>query len=271
MSVHVISVCNQKGGVGKTTVILGLADAMNRAGLRVLVVDADPQANATANLGVTAPAFTLNDVLTVDGQTREIQVGVIADAVVPAGEGWAGVGVVASELALAAREQDQDIGREYRLRVAMDGALDAWDVVLIDCPPSLGQLTVNALTAATSVVFVTEPRAASVEGLASMTRTVRVVRQHFNPGLHWAGIVVNRHRSNRLDGVEWVQQLRTDYGDHLLEPFLPEREVMATAASAAAPVSAFGTRAREVTDALSNLADTVLAGSPARPSSAPRA
>jgi len=182
----------------------------------------------------------------------------LAEAVVDAGEGWRGVQVVAAEFALASREQDQDLGREYRLRTALEGTLAGWDVVLIDCPPSLGQLTVNALTAADCALLVTEPRAASVDGLAQMTRTVATVRQHFNADLRLAGVVVNRYRADRRDRVEWADQLRTDYGEHLVEPFVPEREIVATAASAAAPLSAYGARARDVTTVLAALAARVL-------------
>lgn len=259
MSAHVLAVCNQKGGVGKTSVTVGLADVLARQGKRVLIVDADPQANATSNLAIEdTPPFTLNDVLTVDPATRQVHPGVLAEAVVRAGEGWSGVDIVAAELALAAREQDQDLGREYRLRVAMDGALGSWDVVLIDCPPSLGQLTVNALTAADAALLVTEPRAASVEGLAQMIRTLSTVRQHFNAGLRLAGVAVNRHRADRRDRVEWVEQLRVDYADHLLEPFVPEREVIAIAASASAPLSMYGSRSRDVVDALTAIAGRAL-------------
>jgi chromosome partitioning protein len=259
MTAHVLALCNQKGGVGKTTITVNLADALAQQGKRVLLIDADPQANATSNLGIDdTPPFTLNDVLTVDPVTRQVAAGVIAEAVVPAGEGWFGVDVVASELALAGREQDQDLGREYRLRTTLEGVLEHWDVVLIDCPPSLGQLTVNALTAADSALLVTEPRAASVEGLAQMTRTLATVRQHFNPQLLLAGVVVNRHRADRRDRVEWVDQLRADYGDSLIDPFVPEREVVATATSAASPLSAYGVRGRDVAEALAAIAARIL-------------
>ncbi len=255
MPARVVAVCNQKGGVGKTTITVNLADTLAGQGKRVLVIDADPQANATSNLGLAeAPPFTLNDVLTVDPTTRQVEAGVLAEAVSAAGEGWHGVQLVAAELALANREQDQDLGREYRLRTALDGTLDQWDAVLIDCPPSLGQLTVNALTAADGAVLVTEPRAASVEGLARMTRTMATVRQHFNDRLQLGGIVVNRYRGDRRDRVEWAGQLRADYAGHLIEPFVPEREVIASAASAAAPLSAYGARARDATDALAAIA-----------------
>lgn len=259
MAAHVIAVSNQKGGVGKTAVTLGLADVLARQGRRVLVIDADPQANATAGVGLEDVPFTLNDVLTVDQETRAVAPGVLAQAVVPAGEGWTGVDVVPSERLLAGREQDQDLGREHRLQLSMQGAVDErWDVVLIDCPPSLGQLTVNALTAAHAVLLVTEPRASSVDGLAQVTRTVATVRQHFNPDLRLAGVVVNRHRADRRDAANWVENLRGDYAGHLLEPFLPSREVVAVAASDALPLSSYGARARDVVDVLDAIAAQLL-------------
>jgi chromosome partitioning protein len=259
VTAHVLALCNQKGGVGKTMLTVALADTLARSGRRVLVVDADPQANASAHLGLEdSPPFTLNDVLTVNPATRAVAPGVLADAVVPAGEGWYGVDVVAAELALAGREQDQDLGREYRLRTALEGTLGGWDVVLIDCPPSLGQLTVNALTAADAALLVTEARAASVDGLAQITRTVATIRAHFNDGLRLAGVVVNRYRADRRDRAEWAERLRTDYGELLIEPFLPEREVLAAAATCAAPLSAYGARGRDLAPALAAIVERVV-------------
>jgi len=261
MTCQIIAVCNQKGGVGKTTVTVNLAAVLAGQHRRVLLIDADPQANATTNLGIDdSPPFTLNDVLSIDKRTGQVTPGGIADAVVAAGEGWGGIALVAGELALAGREQDQDLGREYRLRTALEGVIEQWDVILIDCPPSLGQLTVNALTAADAALLVSEPRAASVEGLAQMTRTLHTVRQHFNDRLHLAGVVVNRYRGDRRDRVEWAEQLRTDYTTHLIEPFIPEREIVATAATAAAPLAAYGTRASDVTEALTAIATRLLPG-----------
>ena len=258
----IVAVCQQKGGVGKTAATTGIADAAAQLGKSVLVIDMDPQANATTNLGIEdTPPFTANDVLTADPVTREVARGGILDAFVPAGEAWGSrIHVVASELALAAREQDQDLGREYRLRTALDDeAISQWDLIVIDCPPSLGQLTVNALAAADAALLITEPRAASVDGLAQMVRTLTTVRQHYNPQLRIAGIVINKYRPDRRDRVEWAGQVRSIYGDLVIENFLPDREIVAAAASACSPLSAYGAKSSEITDVFAAIAQRLLA------------
>jgi chromosome partitioning protein len=263
VATKVLAVANQKGGVGKTSITLGLADVYARRGQRVLVIDSDPQANATAGVGLTeTPSFTLNDVLR--GQDGEVVQGVITEAAVPAGEGWDGVDVVASELALANREQDQMVGREFRLRTALTDGTKGWDVVLIDCPPSLGQLTINALVSADAALLVTEPRASSVDGLAQIVRTLATVHQHFNPGLRIAGVVVNRHREGLRDRAEWDATIRATYPDQYVDPPVPEREIVAVATSAAAPLSAYGAKAKEVIAALEVVADRAMDRRPRR-------
>lgn len=263
MAPKIIAVCNQKGGVGKTTLTVNLADVIARRGLDVLVIDADPQANATAHLDVSIDPsmLTLNDILSVKPQSGAVIPGGIADAIVAAGPAWGLIGghlcAVPAELGLASREQDQTLAREYRLRSSMTGGVDDFDVVLIDCPPSLGQLTVNALIAAQAALLVTEPRAASVEGLAQMVRTLGTVREHFNPALRLAGIVVNKYRPARKDATAWIDVLTRDYGDAVLEPFVPEREAVAAASSSGQPLLA-GRGGTEVVAALEAIADQLI-------------
>lgn len=267
MGARIVAVCNQKGGVGKTTITAGLTEVLSRRmGKRVLLIDVDPQFNATSALGVDDAEFTLNDVL-AGGEANEIIPGVMADAIVAAGsewqpdvdkgQDWPAVRLVAAERALAGREQDQMMGREHRLRIALDGATDEYDVVLLDCPPSLGQLTINALVAADSALLVTEARASSVEGLSEIVKTLGSVKQLFNPGLSLAGIVVNRLRKDRKDQAEWIGRLEEDYGSQLLAPYLPEREKFASAHSAAMPLSSYGSSVRELLDSLEDIARTI--------------
>lgn len=265
MSAQIIAVCNQKGGVGKTTVTAGLTEVLaHRLGKRVLLVDVDPQFNATSNMGVSGPEFTLNDVL-AGGEGNEVVPGVMAEAAVPAGSEWQGqewpaVHLVAAERALAGREQDQMMGREHRLRIALDGATEGYDVVLLDCPPSLGQLTINALVAAHSALLVTEPRASSVEGLSEIVKTLGSVRSLFNPSLSLAGIIVNRVSKRKSDQAEWIEKLEADYGPQLLPPYLPEREAFAKANSAAVPLRNYGPNGRELLDRLEEIARTITKG-----------
>ena len=258
----VIAVCNQKGGVGKTTVTVNLAAVLAGRGLRVLVVDADPQADATAHLGVTVDpdddqAFTLYDVLTPSRQTNKVVPGSLAEASVPAGAGWDGIDVVPAVPSLSHHDSSQEPGREYRLRAAAAGSLGRWDIVLVDCPPGVGQLTINALTAATAALLVTEAQAASFEGLTQMTRTLSTVREYFNPQLVLAAVVVNRHRTDRRDRAEWAGRLTQAFGPVLVEPYIPERTAVAAATTAAAPLS--DTRGgHDVIAALTAVADRLL-------------
>ena len=233
----VIAVANQKGGVGKTATTVNLGAALARNGRRVLVIDADPQANATAILDVEldVESRTLHDVLTAVA-TSQAGAGALAAAIHPAGPAWTGIDVIPAQRELASREADTSPGREFHLRTAMDGAIEEHDVVLIDCPPSLGALTLSALTAATSVLIVTEPRASSVDGVAELSVTIDTVRRYYNPGLSVAGILINRWRSDRLDRAVWRQELHNTYGRAIIDHPLPEREVVAVAATNHVPV-----------------------------------
>lgn len=252
----ITSFSNQKGGPGKTTGTLGAADVLRRRGKQVLVVDIDPQGHATSGLGVTAPAYTMNDVLA--GNSGDITPGIIADAAMPAGEDWEGVDVVAADMKLANREQDQHMGREMRLRTALEGVADQWDHVLVDCPPSLGQLTVNALVASDTIILVAVPRAGAVNGLADMVDIIASVRRHFNPQLQIAGVMVNLVKPRRTDVTKWLGELEENYGDLVIKPMLPERELVAQAATAAAPLSAYGSRAAELSPGFDAIADRIL-------------
>ncbi|MGY2747392.1 ParA family protein [Arthrobacter sp. UYCu723] len=270
MSAKIIAVCNQKGGVGKTTVVTNLAEVLAMMmGRRVLVIDADPQRNTTSAFGVTEPEFTLNDVLFGDPtNNHKIEPGVAADAIMLPGEAWQPneargdvfppIHLIASERMLASRERDSMIASERRLKQALKGALDSYDVVLIDCPPSLGLLTVNALTAATHALLVTEPRVSSVEGLTEIVTTIGEVQENLNDDLDVIGVVINKVRKNRADQHHWIERVRNDYGDLVLSPEIPDREQYAKAQAEARPLVSFGSAGRSIRVDMIELAGNVM-------------
>jgi cellulose biosynthesis protein BcsQ len=228
-----LAVISLKGGVGKTSVSLGLAATAWAAGHRTLVVDLDPQANATAGLDPHPYEFTTNDVL-ADGRT-----GIAAEAIVPSGWG-PGIDLIAGERALEHRAHAEGPDSVLRLRNSLAGALDRYHTVILDCPPSLGELTRNALAAAPAALIVTEPSYFALQGAEQALESVEIARAATNLGLRPAGIVVNRVRRSSEHSFR-LEELRRAYPSLVLDPPLPDRTAMAAAQGAAVPLTALHT------------------------------
>jgi chromosome partitioning protein len=255
--VPVIAIANQKGGVGKTTITLGLAAAASHAGRRVLVIDLDPQANATTGLGVWDAARTVDDALAHErpGALRDV----ITTAGWPADHGRL-PDVAPSTPDLAGRETQlatDPLGAQMRLRIATQGL--SHELVLIDCPPSLGLLTINGLFAADKVLVATEPAAWSSDGVAQIMRTAGRISDRRHDELEIAGVVINKLARTR-DGEYWHQQLIETY-DGLALPPIRQRAAIAEASAQSLPLHQLGNRpgAQEAIDEFDALLARVLA------------
>ncbi len=224
----IVAVPSLKGGVGKTSVLLGLAgEALDRS-LRTLVIDLDPQANATSALDPRVTPYTSNDVL------YDARPGIAAEAVVPSGWGR-NVAVIPSERALEHRANVVSDDSALRLRRSLQGVVSGYDLVLIDCPPSLGELTRNALYAANQALIVTEPSYFAVQGAEQALEAVSIIARHSNHDLSIAGIAVNRMRPTLSEHLYRLDELRAAFGS-LVVATIPDRSATQLAQGACVPV-----------------------------------
>ena len=205
---QVIAIANQKGGVGKTTTAINLAGALEEEGYRVLCIDMDPQANLTAGLGINLNTVdrSMADVL-ADGRSS------LADVIRPT-EG-AGIDIAPANIDLASTEGElfTALGREQVLRDAIENQVDAYDFVLIDCPPNLGLLTVNGLVAANSVIIPVQTQYYAMKGLNNLVKVINMIRMKLNRDLRILGLLPTFFDGRTNLARDMLDELRV-VGDH---------------------------------------------------------
>jgi chromosome partitioning protein len=255
VAARILAVANQKGGVGKTTTSINLAAGLSNAGSRVLLIDLDPQGNATMGSGIDKRPLQVTVYEVLLGTTS------IRDARVHSDNGGFDLIPANRELAGAEVELVDLSGREERLKAALADLEAEYDYILIDCPPALSLLTVNGLTAAHAVMIPMQCEYYALEGLTDLVETIKKVRNHLNPTLEIEGLLRTMYDSRNTLSQQVSEQLRKHFGNKVYRTIIPRNVRLAEAPSHGVPGIRFDEQSKGAI-AYKALADEVL-GKPA--------
>lgn len=238
---RIIAIANQKGGVGKTTTTINLGASLAAAGKKVLIVDADPQANATSGYGITQDQLVssiyecLVDEYPMDGTQVPTCI--------------KGLDLVGSNINLAGAEIEL-INRPNRERVlanSLKGVVDKYDYILIDCSPSLGLITVNALTAANSVIIPVQAEYFALEGISKLINTIRIIKPKLNPGLEIQGFLLTMYDARLRLANQIYEELKGHFGDMVFNTVIPRNTRLSEAPSHGLPALMYDPESRGAT------------------------
>ena len=233
MGTRIIAVANMKGGVAKTTTSINLAACMAEKGLKALVIDLDPQANATTGLGI--------DPATLDGSIYDILMEDLKFEDCVEGTSLKGLFILPSNPNLSGVEVEltSAYGREYRLSKAMAEYIEDYDYIFIDCPPSLGLLTVNALTFATEVLIPVQCEYFALEGLGQLLENMKLIREHINPNLELRHLVLVMYNRSTNLSQEVEEEVRAKFGEKVCQRMIPRSTSLAEAPKTGLPINKY--------------------------------
>jgi len=249
---RVIAVTNQKGGVGKTTTAINLSADLARRGRRVLLVDADPQGNATTGIGIekTSLPGCIYDVLVRDQPLEAV--------IRPSGVASLSVAPATLNLAGAEIELVSAISRELRLRNALEPSLPSYDDVVIDCPPSLGLLTLNAMSAADRLIVPIQAEYFALEGLGQLTGVIELVNRHLNPKIAILGVLITMFDGRTNLAAQVVEEVERFFPGLVFQTRVPRSVRLSEAPSHGTPIGLFDPKGKGAA-AYAALAEEVLA------------
>lgn len=239
---RIFAVVNQKGGVGKTTTAINLSATLAQSGRKVLLIDSDPQANATSGLGINKATVerSLYDTL-VDGAP-------VASVIAKNVAGIAGLDLVPSTLDLSGAEMalytEQNFNRETVLKKALAAVKGAYDCILIDAPPSLGLLTVNILTAADRLLIPIQCEYYALEGISQLLEIIERIKDRLNPSLDIAMVILTMQDPRTNLSQQVIEEVRSFFGDRVAQTVIPRNVRLSEAPSFGQPISQYDPRSR---------------------------